>query len=85
MAGKVVRLREAQQRIVEQSTDFLDDRPWNDRLDWVLMDYQRMKVEQTRPRRDSNPVSADFEGFEPSYRNEAFSEAIRSHEHALLA
>lgn len=51
----------------------------------MLLERLEYEMGTERPRRDSNPVTAVSEGFEPSYRNEAFSEAISSHEHALLA
>lgn len=41
--------------------------------------------DENRPRRDSNPVSAVFWGFEHPDRNDAFEDAINSHEKAITA
>ena len=47
-----IRLRDGQTRVIVKYTSFLEGRSLPDRLEWIIMDYQRMKTQREDQRED---------------------------------
>ena len=50
--NRKIRLRDGQTEVILKYTSFLEGRNLPDRLDWIIMDYQRMKSHEDHRRED---------------------------------